>query len=291
MKINAIHPKEHTFTEKLGEIPKPPEMLYCLGQLPDIKDQHVISIVGSRKPTAYGREVTYNLAHDLAKKGFIIVSGLAIGIDSIAHQAALDAGGTTVAVVATPLPEIYPRTNVQLAQKIVASGGAIISESKEGRELAMGKFSFLMRNRLVSGLAEGIIITEAAAKSGTLNTAAHALNQGREVFVVPGHITSHLSSGCNNLLKQGAAPITEVDDILQAIAPELTKQVKNQVTLPLGDTPAENTILQLIAKGIREGEQLQQQSGLTASDFATSLTMLEINGLIRPLGANQWTLR
>lgn len=290
MKINGIYPKKHIFTEKLGEIPKPPEMLYYLGQLPNIEDQHVISIVGTRKPTAYGREVTYKLAYDLAKKGFVIVSGLAIGIDSIAHQAALDAGGTTIAVVATPLPEIYPRTNIQLAQKIIASDGAIISESKEGRELAMGKFSFLMRNRLVSGLAEGIIITEAAAKSGTLNTAAHALNQGREVFVVPGHITSPLSAGCNNLLKQGATPVTEIDDILQIIAPKLTKQAKNQIVLPLGDTPDENTILQLIAKGIRDGEQLQQQSGLTASDFATSLTMLEINGLIRPLGANQWTI-
>ena len=291
MKINEMSPNAHNFTEKLGDISKPPERLYYLGELPDISTRHTISIVGTRKPSSYGKEVTYTLAFELAKRGFVIVSGLALGVDSIAHQAALDAGGTTVAVIATPLPEIYPRTNLQLAKKIVSHGGAVISESKEGDTLPMGKFSFLMRNRLVSGLGEGLVITEAAARSGTLNTAAHALNQGREVVVVPGHITSPLSAGCNNLLKQGAAPVTEIADILQIIAPELTQQHNTQVLLPLGDTPAENTILELIASGMRDGEELQRSSKLAAADFATALTMLEINGHIRPLGANHWAIR
>lgn len=289
MKIKKISPNEHIFTKKLAEIDDPPARLYYWGDLPDISGRHVIGIVGTRKPTGYGKEVTYRLAYDLARKGFVIVSGLAIGVDAIAHQAALDAGGLTIAIIATPLPDIYPRTNTQLAKKIIANGGSVISESKEGDELPMGKFSFLQRNRLVSGLSEGVIITEAAAKSGTLNTASHALVQGREVFVVPGHITSPLSAGCNNLIKQGATPITSVDDVLFSLAPEQTTK-EGQARLPIGDTPAENAILQLIFAGERDGETIQQKSGLSAAEFSTTLTMLEINGQIRALGANQWTI-
>ena len=168
-----------------------------------------------------------------------------------------------------------------------------MSEWGAGDGAFFTKASFLRRNRLVSGLSDAIIITEAAAQSGTLNTAAHALAQGREVFVVPGNITSPLSEGCNNLLKQGATPITEARDVLEVIAPHLLPSHKNgaQTNLLFGDTPAETTILQLIATGVRDGEQLQQQSQLSAADFSATLTMLEINGLVKALGANQWTIR
>lgn len=291
MKIKKISPKEHDFTHKLGEIATPPERLFYIGELPDASYRHVVSIVGTRKPSSYGKEVTYKLAYELAKKGFVIVSGLALGVDAIAHQATLDAGGTTIAVIATPLPDISPRTNLQLARQIVARGGAIISEGQEGDTLPLGRFSWPMRNRLVSGLSEGVIITEAAAKSGTLNTAAHALSQGREVLVVPGNITSPLSAGCNNLLRQGATPVLEVEDILQTIAPEMISPTSKQTVLLLGDTPAENALLKLLVDGVRDGEKLQQLSELSAAEFSTTLTMLEINGLIRPLGANQWTIR
>ncbi len=292
MKINKISPTTSVFTERLSLIDDAPERLYYVGTLPETPIP-VVAIVGTRKPTKYGTEVTQRVAYDLAKKGVVIVSGLALGVDALAHRAALEAGGVTVGVVINELPDISPRTNVPLAKQMIAQGGAVVSEWGVGDGAFFTKASFLRRNRLVSGLSDAIIITEAAAQSGTLNTAAHALAQGREVFVVPGNITSPLSEGCNNLLKQGATPITEARDVLEAIAPHLLPSHKNgaQTNLLFGDTPAETTILQLIATGVRDGEQLQQQSQLSAADFSATLTMLEINGLVKALGANQWTIR
>lgn len=244
-----------------------------------------VAIVGTRKPSSYGKEVTHQLAYELARKGVVIVSGLALGVDSIAHRAALEAGGTTIAVLGNGLPKIYPSTHKALAEQIIRSGGAVISEYEEGTP-PIG-FRFLERNRIVSGLADAIIITEAAARSGTMSTAGHALEQGKEIFVVPGNITSPLSAGCNALLRQGATPVTKVEDILEVIAPDL---LQPQSMLALGDTPAETAIITLLQSGIRDGELLQQKSQLEPQEFAQALTMLEINGTIRSLGGNQWTL-
>lgn len=289
MEINRIRPDEHNFTQRLASIANPPKSLCFMGNLPT-SGAPVVAIVGSRKPSAYGREVTEQLAGDLATAGCIIVSGLALGIDSIAQKAALEAGGTVIGVIPNELPDISPQTNYKLAMNIIKNGGAILSEWQKGDGKVVNRWSFLERNRLVSGLADAVIITEAAERSGTLNTAAHALSQGRDVFAVPGNITSPLSAGCNALLKQGAYPVTEAKDILQIIAPEqLKKPGQNQ--LPLGSSPEETIIINLIASGIRSGDQLQQQSGLSASNFSTALTMLEINGVIKPLGANNWTLK
>lgn len=289
MEINRIHPDEHIFTQRLASIANPPKSLCFMGTLPT-SGAPVVAIVGSRKPSAYGREVTEQLASDLATAGCIIVSGLALGIDGIAQKAALEAGGTVIGVIPNELPDISPQTNYKLAMNIIEKGGAILSEWKKGDGKVVNRWSFLERNRLVSGLADAVIITEAAERSGTLNTAAHALSQGRDVFAVPGNITSPLSAGCNALLKQGAYPATEAKDILQIIAPEQLKK-SNQSQLPLGSSPEETIIINLIAGGVRSGYQLQQQSGLSASNFSTALTMLEINGVIKPLGANNWTLR
>lgn len=290
MKINRIRPDEHNFTQRLADVADAPKSLFYMGKLPD-GNAPAVAIVGSRKPSKYGVEVTQRLAYDLSKQGVIIVSGLALGVDSLAHKAALEAGGITVGVVINELPEISPKTNYNLAKTMVNSDGAVISEWSQGDGAPMTKWAFLRRNRLVSGLSDAVIITEAAARSGTLNTAGHALVQGREVFAVPGNITSPLSEGCNALLKQGAAPVTEARDILEVIAPQLLRQSTEQPALPLGDTPAENAILKLIAKGVRAGDELQAQTGLTAAEFSTALSMLEINGLIKPLGANNWSLK
>ena len=250
-----------------------------------------MAIVGSRKPSAYGREVTEQLASDLAKAGCIIVSGLALGIDGIAQRAALEAGGTVIGVIPNELPDISPQTNYKLAMNIIKNGGAILSEWKKGDGKVVNRWSFLERNRLVSGLADAVIITEAAERSGTLNTAAHALSQGRDVFAVPGNITSPLSAGCNALLKQGALVAITATDILDVIAPSNARSATDQAVIPLGETPAENTIIDLLRTGLRDGDQLQQQSGLNPADFATALTMLEINDVVKPLGANNWALR
>lgn len=283
MKINRATPAKHNYLQLLAHIPASPKQIFIMGKLPPQRLPSV-AIVGTRKPSSYGKEVTQRLAHDLAKKGVIIISGLALGVDGIAHRAALEAGGTTVAILANGLPQIYPATHRDLADQIIKQGGAILSEYEP--ETSARIYQFHQRNRIVSGLSDAIIITEAAARSGTLNTAMHALEQGREVFVVPGNITSPLSAGCNTLLKQGAHPITCADDILEIIAPDL---LQSQSSLALGDTPLESTILALIHAGERDGDAIQQQAGASPADFSQALTMLEINGLIRPLGGNQWT--
>lgn len=285
MKINRATPRKHKYLAPLAHIPTPPELLFFRGQLPPERCISV-AIVGTRKPTTYGKEVTHKLAVDLAKRGVVIISGLALGVDAIAHKGALEAGGRTIAALANSVDEIYPRSHRGLGEEIIVQGGALLSEYEP--PTAARDFQFLERNRIVSGLADAVIITEAAKRSGTLATAAHALEQGREVFVVPGNITSPLSTGCNALLKQGAHPITCAEDILEVIAPQL---LENQAILPLGSTPLESKVIELLQNGLRDGDQLQQQSGASASDFSSTLTMMELTGTIRALGGNQWTLK
>ena len=273
------------YLSPLKEVVKAPTSVYIAGKLPPVRVPSV-AIVGTRRPTSYGKEVTYRLAYDLAKRGVVIISGLALGVDAIAHQAALDARGTTIAVLGNGLDHIYPSRNQQLGKQIVKKGGALLSEYPPSMPALA--HHFLARNRLVSGLADAVIVTEAAARSGTLSTVNHALEQGKEVFVVPGNITSLLSVGSNRLLKQGAHPILTASDVLEVIAPHLIKEATEP---PTGNTPAETTILQLIHSGVRGGDQLQEASGLKASEFSQALTMLEINGDICALGGNQWTIR
>lgn len=285
MKINNISPQDNKYLQITQNIVKPPKSLYYIGTLPE---ERLISvaIVGTRKPTSYGQEITTRFAEELARKGIVIVSGLALGVDSLAHRAALNAGGTTIAVLGNGLPDIYPASHKGLANDIVQNGGAILSEY-EPHTKARPHY-FLERNRIVSGLADAIIITEAAARSGTLNTATHALEQGKEVFVVPGNITSPMSFGCNQLIKQGATPLIDSDDVLSVIAPDT---ITDQTILPLGSNPLETTVLQLIASGIRDGDEIRLKAEVDAIELSTTLTMLEIAGTIRSLGANQWTLR
>lgn len=285
MEIKRYKLEESSYLSSLRGITGAPRSLYVIGSLP-VERYHTVAIVGTRKPTSYGKEVTYELAYKLAKKGVIIVSGLAYGIDAIAHRGALDAGGITIAIQANGLDKIYPAANQRLAREIVEKGGAIISEYPTG--VGGQKFQFLARNRIVSGLSDAVVVTEAAARSGTLSTVNHALDQNKEVFAVPGPITSPLSVGPNRLIQQGAHPVLSVDDILAVIAPDLLEE---QVSLALGDTPLQTKILQLIQSGTRDGDQLQRETGVEASEFLSTLTILEINGLIRPLGGNLWTLR
>lgn len=285
MKINTFSPDRSEYTQILTTIAKPPKTLDYIGTLPAERITSV-AIVGTRRPSTYGKEVTRRLAYDLASRGVVIVSGLALGVDAIAHKAALEAGGTTVAVLGNGLPKIQPSSNRGLADEIVKQGGAIISEYAPNEDAR--PHYFLERNRLVAGLADAVIITEAATRSGTLNTAAHALEQGKEIFVVPGNITSPLSAGCNALLKQGARVVTDYRDVLDVIAPETTA---TQTVLPLGQNELETAIITLISNGTRDGEELLSLSGADATEFATTLTMMELSGTVRALGANQWTLR
>jgi len=272
------------FTTVLGHYDGMPQELFVAGKLPDT---HIpsVAIIGSRKPTAYGKDVTYRLAYELAKRGVIIISGLAYGIDAIAHQAALDAGGTTIAIMANGLHRIYPTAHENLAEQIIQKGGAIISEQAMGVEAH--KYHFLARNRLVSGLADAVLVTEATNRSGTFSTVAHALTQNKDIFAVPGPITSLLSAGPNRILQDGAHLALSAEDILQVIAPDL---LEPQTQLPLGMTPLESKIIALLQSGVSDGDELSSQSGVAASDFLQTLTMLELNGVVRNLGGNQWRL-
>lgn len=285
MNINSTPPDKHKFLQVLARIDKPVKTVFYSGDLPNARVP-AVAIIGTRKPTAYGKDITYKLASELAQKGIVIVSGLALGVDGIAHSAACDAGGITLAVLPSGLPHIYPSSHRSLAERILETGGALISEYEETATNAY-QSNFLERNRIVSGLADAILITEAAARSGTLNTAAHALTQGKEIFVVPGNITSPMSAGCNALIKQGAHLVTDANDIIKYIAPELLEQ---QTQLNLGSNPAESAIITELQAGLRDGDEIQRKTGLSPTEFSTSLTMLEVQGIIRALGANQWTL-
>ncbi len=288
-KINKQSIAISGFTSVLETIHTPPNQLYIAGTLPK-KRIPTVAIIGSRKPTPYGIEVTHRLTTDLARSGVIVLSGLALGIDSVAHKAALEAEGITIAILPNGLHKIYPASHAGLARDIIAKGGAIISEYEQGVEPRNNHF--LARNRLVSGLADAVVVTEAAERSGTFSTVTHAIEQNKEVFAVPGPITSLLSAGPNRLLQQGAHIALEARDILEVIAPELIQgKDLQQVTLPLGYTDTETQILRLIHEGVRDGEALKQGSNSTASEFLQALTILELNGTIQNLGANQWTLR
>ena len=282
MKINTISASDPLFPERLRQIPERPKRLFYRGEV--LTYNLGVSIVGTRKPTAYGRQVTKDLASRLAEKGAVIISGLAHGVDGIAHEAVISAGGTAIAVQAGGLDRIYPAAHRDLAAKIIENGGVLVSENEPG--IPPLQFRFLERNRLVSGLSDIVIVTEAGLRSGTMNTVGHALEQGRDVYAVPGPITSAMSAGCNRLIAQGATPIVNIDDFIDQLFPEKTKKQ----ALLLATTPEEQVILQLISDGVTDGDDMQEKSGLDAAAFSQILTLLEIRGIIRPAGANRWNL-
>ena len=273
--------------EFVQNIPSPPQQLYVLGDLESLLIKPRVAIVGSRKVSAYGRSVTAKLSGELAKQGVVIISGLALGVDAIAHHAALEVDGLTIAVLPCSLDQIYPATNRQLAQRILDKGGALVSEYESG--IMSFKQNFIARNRIVSGLADGLLITEAAEKSGTLHTARFALDQGREVMAVPGNITSETSTGTNNLIKAGALPITSYEDVLLALG--LKPRLEKDKPIPKGDNDLEQKLIDLLVQGIYDGNEMLLASQFETAIFNQTLTMLEITGKIRATGANQWALR
>jgi DNA processing protein len=268
---------------RLRDLPQPPKQLFVVGDLEHALEQPCVAIVGSRKVSPYGRAVTQKLANELASRGVVIMSGLALGVDSIAHQATVAAGGKTVAVLPSDLEHVYPASHRGLAERIVSQGGALVSEYEA--DTPVMKHNFIARNRLIAGLADVLVVTEAALKSGSLHTARFALEQGKDVFAVPGNITSETSEGTNNLIKSGAMPLTAVEDVFARlhVTPAGT-------TPPRGDTEAEQVILDLLAAGRIDGNHMQLESGLPIEVFSQALTMLELSGKIRALGNNQWSL-
>lgn len=286
MQIKKLTLTSQRYPERLRQISSPPKQLFCRGpELTELLKRPCVAIVGSRSVTPYGRQVTERLARQLAEQGIVVVSGLALGVDAIAHQAALDAGGLTVAVLPGPVDRVYPSTNRGLAEQIIARGGTLVSEYDQ--DIFSFKQNFIARNRLVAGLAQAVLITEAAEKSGSLHTARFALEQGKDVLAVPGNITSLSSVGTNNLIRSGATPATSYADVLHALGLENHATPAREVR---GRNANEQIVLDLLLRGIKEGEELLKQSSLATSEFNRVLTMLEIGGKIRCLGANQWAL-
>lgn len=285
-KVNTLKLNDPSYPESLRHINKPPNTLYFIGRPPtDWLDKPKVAIVGSRKASNYGKSVTEDIAGKLARAGVVIISGLAYGIDAAAHQAAVFAGGTAVVVLATPVTKIYPAGHRQLADKIIENGGTILSECDENSQVY--KASFLQRNRIISGLSDVVLITEAALRSGSLNTARTGLEQGKTVMAVPGNVTSYSSAGSNNLIKAGALLVTDVEDVFFALG----MSSKDQLTpVNYRGSEEEEKILKLIRSGVTSQEELATASKLDGQAINNALTMLEIAGAIRPSGGGNWVV-
>lgn len=267
------------FPPALREIPQPPKVLYMRGVLPP-KDAIYLSVVGSRKFTSYGREVCEKLIHGLKGYPIIIVSGLALGIDSIAHAAALDAGLTTISFPGSGLDNsiLHPQTNVKLAQRIVESGGCLISELQPHWKATL--YSFPQRNRLMAGISKAVLIIEAEEKSGTLITARMALDYNRDVFAVPGSVFSSNSKGTNLLIRQGATPITSSEDILEALGFAVEKNQQSEKEKYADCGKDELKIITLLREPL-ERDELIRISGMDISAANALLSIMEIKELIK----------
>lgn len=283
-KVKKLTLQSSAIPADLQGLAQPPSRLFVQGPLDELLAMPRVAIVGSRRVTPYGRAVTLKLAKVLAERGVVVVSGLALGVDSIAHTAALEAGGRTVAVLPSSLETIYPSRHQPIAAQILNTKNVLLSEY-EATGTPM-KHQFLERNRLIAGLSQAVLIPEAAEKSGSLHTANFALDEGKTIMAVPGNITSELSRGTNNLIRAGATPITSVSDLLEALG--LSHQPQ-QARAP--STPEEAAILDLISTGTSDAGELQALSDLGPAIFNQTLTMLEITGKIQPIGAGHWALK
>lgn len=272
------------FPQNLLEIPQPPKELFIAGELPDPSQFYYLAVVGSRKYTSYGREAVERIVSGLAGYPICIVSGLAMGIDGIAHRAALDAGLPTIAVPGSGLDPkvIYPRVHANLAREIIENGGALLSEYEP--MMSAAPWTFPQRNRIMAGLCQGVLIIEAEEKSGTLITARLALEYNRNVFTVPGPIFSATSKGTNNLLRQGATPITCAKDLLEEIGfieQTFGKETGAEQKLDLAMyTPEEQAVLILLDEP-REREEILAATDMPSAEVLSILTVLEIKGAIQ----------
>src|SRR6185312_7226531 len=291
----------------LASVANPPPLLYFRGGWTDA-DLGAIAIVGSRGCTAYGKRVADQLARGLARAGVTVVSGLARGIDGAAHRGALDGGGRTIAVLAGGLTEIYPPEHAELAEEIVGRG-VLVSETPMTGAPQPGMFP--ARNRIISGLSRAVIVVEANARSGALITARHALEQGREVFAVPGNADSAASAGCLELIRNGARLIRSADDLLDDLkgiaAPEFGAKARPRTEPALFETseppappppPAVPQNLEPVQQCIwdalgsrRHADELARESGLSVSDLSRTLTQMELKRLIRRLPGNMYERR
>jgi len=290
--INFITWHDSKYPKLLLEIPSPPPILYYKGSLDDQDNTASLSlaVVGSRQPSIYAKRIIYNLINPLIKQGITIISGLALGIDSLAHQAALSARGRTIAVLGSGLnrENFYPFENIKIAEEIIKTGGSIISEFSPNTPPL--KQNFPRRNRIISGLAQATLIIEAKNKSGSLITANYALDQNREVLAVPGNIFSPYSEGTNKLIREGATPITCSEDILEIF--KISSQEKKKMKKDFDDSlyksfnPQEKIIFDCLlssfeAGGILDTDELIKKTKLDTAIINSTLSILELKEAIK----------
>jgi DNA processing protein len=293
--VMLVRRQDPSYPEPLTQIHDPPPLLYTRGAFADV-DRFAVAIVGSRRCTPYGLRTAEKLAQSLARAGLTVVSGLARGIDAAAHRGALKVGGRTLAVLANGLARIYPPEHEDLARQ-VAGSGAVVSEMPMRQQPIAGLFP--QRNRLISGLCLGIVVVEAAPRSGSLLTAQHALEQNREVFAVPGPIDSLASRGCHQLIRDGAKLVETVDDIIEELAPQVRDRVAALGTpQPASESPARPTPKALSEQEMmilghlddlpKPADELIARTGLTASQVMATLSVLEVRRLVRRAPGGQF---
>jgi DNA processing protein len=281
--ISVIIQTDEEYPRRLQEIEQSPPVIYMLGDL-IAEDEWSVAVVGTRRVTAYGRQVAEEIAGTLARNGITVISGLARGIDSISHQAALDAGGRTVAVLGSGLDRIYPPENRRLAEEITVHG-ALISDYAPGTPPEASNFP--PRNRLISGLSLAVVIVEAGQTSGALITAGFAADQGREVFAVPGNITSPGSKGTNRLIRDGAHPLLNPEQVLEAL--ELTMIAEHRtarVALPTDAVEAQ--LFEALGREPLHIDEIRSRTEIPIEKVTATLALMELKGMVRQVGGMQY---
>lgn len=271
--IQQLHPEDRAYPTLLAEMHRPPSPLYIRGTLPEL-DRLYVAVIGSRRATTYGLQVVERLVRPLAERGIVIVSGLAFGIDAAAARCTLAVHGTTVAVLGSPVTLITPRSHEQLGQQIVANGGALLSEIPPDGHV--GRENFAIRNRIIAGMSHATLVVEAALESGSLITARLALEENREVFAVPGPISSPMSAGTHQLLKDGARLATCADDVLEALGtPRLP--LRESAT---GVTPDDPLLASIPMHQAIHIDNLGEIVTMSLPELQAQLALLELRGLV-----------
>jgi DNA processing protein len=284
-KVKAFACEDPGYPAKLKEIYDYPPVLYVRGNLP-VQDEPCLAVVGTRRPTIYGRQVTEEIVADLARSKITIVSGLARGIDSVAHRAALDTGGKTIAVFASGLDIVYPGENAKLAQSIMEQG-ALVSEYPLG--VRPKAENFPLRNRIMSGLSLGVLVVEAGERSGALITAHQAVEQNREVFAIPGSILSPTSKGTNRLIQEGAKLVRDYADILEELNLTIVVQQMEIKEFSPADE-VESAILRQLTPEPSHIDEICRRSGLPMPEVSSTLAMLELKGIAKQVGNMNYVL-
>ncbi len=277
--IKVLIREDEAYPRRLKEIEQPPPVLYVRGELLP-EDDFAVAVVGTRKVTVYGRQVAEEIGAYLAQNGITVVSGLARGVDAVAHLAASQAGGRTIAVFGCGVDRIYPPEHHHLAERIMECG-ALISDYAPGTP--PDAINFPPRNRIISGLSLATVIVEAGETSGALITATFAAEQGRDVLAVPGNIHAAQSTGANRLIQQGARPMLRVEDILDALKLDHVQSHQQARTILPADA-LEASILSLMSAEPLHIDEIQAQSGLSIDKVSATLTMLELKGMVRQVG-------